>query len=112
MHVLRWPGRQGANRLHGASNNRHREGSMNDFVQLMNEFSAEIDKTVAGRNAARARLTQLEAENARLRDALEECREYFDDRADASIEPGDSYFHGNAEMTLLVTIDAALGREG
>lgn len=32
---------------------------------------------------------------------IEELLEYFEDRADASMEPGEDRFHGNKEMSLL-----------
>lgn len=59
---------------------------------------------VEGNNVTFATAAEITA----LREALEECREFFDDRADASIEPGDSYWQGNKEMTLLVIVDDAL----
>jgi hypothetical protein len=36
-----------------------------------------------------------------LSDALENIIDYFEDRADASCEPGDDRFRGNKEMSLL-----------
>lgn len=61
--------------------------------------------------------TALQAENRKLRAAhteylaaLAECREYFENIADADQEPGDSYPRGNREMELLVMIDEATGK--
>ena len=33
--------------------------------------------------------------------AIAAIREYFEDRQDASMEPGEDRFHGNKEMALL-----------
>lgn len=46
-----------------------------------------------------------------MEDALAECREYFDGRADADQEPGDDYPRPNKEMKLLALIDEATGRQ-
>jgi hypothetical protein len=37
---------------------------------------------------------------------LERLRAYFADRSDASMEPGDTHFHGNEEMALLGDVEA------
>ena len=59
-------------------------------------------------NARRiARVPTLEAEVLRLREALEECEEYFDNRADAG-QPVGSGPIPNVEMELLTTVRAAL----
>jgi hypothetical protein len=51
-------------------------------------------------------IARLHRANATLIEALEECRDYFDERADAD---GDvTGFTGNEEMKLLVLVDAAL----
>ena len=45
--------------------------------------------------------------------AIAAIREYFEDRQDASMEPGEDRFHGNKEMALLeevATVEAALTR--
>ena len=36
---------------------------------------------------------------------LERLREYFEDRQDASMEPGEDRFHGNKEMSLLQDVE-------
>jgi hypothetical protein len=47
-----------------------------------------------------------------LVEALAECREYFDGRADAECDPSSPGFTGNEEMRLLVLLDAALKAAG
>ena len=44
----------------------------------------------------------------RLRAVLEECREYFDSRADADYQGEESDYIPNEEMRLLVEIDEVL----
>ena len=61
--------------------------------------------TVADINAA---LRRLREENDRLRDALEECAEWFDQRADAEAVGDPQRYVGNAEMTMLGTCKRAL----
>lgn len=58
---------------------------------------------------AEGRANRLERENAKLRAALEQCEDYFDNRAD--VKDG-SYGvpEPNAEMSLLSEIREALGR--
>ena len=55
----------------------------------------------------RAKCKRLGATNKALREALRECEEYFDQRADADQPSGLSPIP-NEEMTLLVTVRAAL----
>jgi hypothetical protein len=48
--------------------------------------------------------------------AIDAIREYFEDRQDASMEPGEDRFHGNKEMALLeevavVEVELAAARE-
>jgi hypothetical protein len=40
---------------------------------------------------------------------IEELLEYFEDRADASMEPGEDRFHGNKEMALLQEVQKLAG---
>lgn len=55
------------------------------------------------------RITTLEAENARLREALEQCAEYFDDRSDVDTSAGEPV--ANDEMRLLGVVKTALGEK-
>lgn len=58
-----------------------------------------------------AHATALEAENAKLRDVLKECEEYFDQRADAEYFTDSAAPVGNAEMSMLVMVRKALNGE-
>lgn len=61
-----------------------------------------------GRAAVKAEkptdIIKLEAEHGRMKEALESCYEYFDQRADA--DGGQP----NEEMSLLIQVEAALGK--
>jgi hypothetical protein len=52
----------------------------------------------------------LEAQNRDLLEALKECEEYFDQRADAD-HNGERYV-GNAEMKMLTTVRDAIDHAG
>ncbi len=54
-------------------------------------------------------IENMERSRAKYAEALAECREYFEDLADAEYLPGDASPTGNDEMRLLVKIDAILG---
>jgi hypothetical protein len=56
-----------------------------------------------------ATIARLEAENERMREALLECEDYFDNRADAEWFPDSPRPVPNAEMTLLCVVRGALG---
>ncbi len=57
---------------------------------------------------AEGKATKLERENAKLRTALEQCEDYFDNRAD--VVDGDYGVPApNAEMSILAEIRSALG---
>ena len=51
-------------------------------------------------------IAKLREENERLREALDECEDYFDNRADADCDQDG--FIPNKEMQLLTTVRAAL----
>ncbi len=51
----------------------------------------------------------LYAEVQRLREALRECEDYFDNRADAEYTPERAAPQGNEEMRMLGVVRAALG---
>ena len=72
---------------------------------------ANVDLTLWLRNNAEALLDALE-ENERLREALEACEDYFDQRADAEAVGDPPRFVGNSEMHHLGRIRRALGRSG
>ncbi len=60
---------------------------------------------------AEAKANRLELQNVILRDALEECEEYLDNRAD--VKDGDYGIpEPNAEMILVAKVRAALGKGG
>lgn len=70
----------------------------------------DLDKSFAALQAATdtacALIDKLRAENKAMKAALEQCEEYFDNRADAD---GDSEgFHPNKEMNLLTEVREAL----
>ncbi len=70
---------------------------------------ADIVRPYHDKIIAEGKAAILERENARLRAALEECEEYFDDRAD--VLDGDYGVPApNAEMRLLSEVRAALRR--
>ena len=52
----------------------------------------------------------IEAQNRDLLEALKECEEYFDQRADAD-HNGERYV-GNAEMKMLTVVRDAIARAG
>ncbi len=54
-------------------------------------------------------LCEADEKNARLREALHQCAEYFNDRADA--ETQDDRWVGNDEMRLLGVVTTALGEK-
>jgi hypothetical protein len=96
---------------------------MNAYASTFNAIGETLDRIAhrADRDRRLAREEEADAKDevviaglrrkiAKLEAALDECREYFEDRADADQEPGDSYPRGNEEMKLLVTIDQATGR--
>lgn len=56
-----------------------------------------------------ATIAALKAENGRLREALDECEDYFDNRADADCDQDG--FIPNKEMQLLSTVRAALTKQ-
>lgn len=56
-----------------------------------------------------AEIAKLREENDRLREALDECEDYFDNRADADCDQDG--FIPNKEMQLLTTVRAALTKE-
>lgn len=53
---------------------------------------------------------RLVANLAKAHEALEECWEYFDQRADADQPPGDAYPTPNEEMKLLTMVEETLPR--
>lgn len=57
----------------------------------------------------RDRATAAEAKNDRMSEALHECEEYFDNRADADCDQ-DGYIP-NDEMKMLTVVRAALERK-
>jgi hypothetical protein len=113
VHVLRWPGRQGANRLHGTSNNRHQEGSMIEIPEgytpgPMGEAALMVAETV---HDMRVRLAELEAENARMREALEsalELRGYVAESVTGPRTPATESAAAEADA-IEASIRAALG---
>ena len=52
----------------------------------------------------------IKAERDRMEAALEECEEYFDQRADAEYFTDSPSPVGNEEMTMLVLVRQALGK--
>jgi hypothetical protein len=48
--------------------------------------------------------------NQELIEALRECEDYFDERADAEYHPGQDAPTGNEEMRMLVTVRSALSK--
>jgi len=69
-----------------------------------------IDRLLAHLDATTARLTSLAEDNAKLRgmveEVLEECEDYFDNRADADCDQDG--FVPNKEMSLLMAVRNAL----
>lgn len=57
-----------------------------------------------------SQLAQLRAENERLRSCVEECRDWFADRAD--VVDGEDRPQANDEMRMQMTCDEALERRG
>ena len=57
---------------------------------------------------ARAALAASQARVAALREVLVECEEFFDNRADADAQGDPARYVGNAEMTMLGIVRAAL----
>lgn len=53
-------------------------------------------------------IDRLMSANVKAIEALEACRDYFDDRADAELDS--SGYTGNDEMRLLVEVDEALAK--
>ena len=47
---------------------------------------------------------------AELTEALEDCRDYFEERADAELD--ETGYTGNEEMRLLVAVNRVLGKVG
>lgn len=59
----------------------------------------------------RSERDRLQAENKAMREALTECEEYFDNRADAEYFPDSPTPVVNEEMRLLTTVHAALASQ-
>lgn len=59
----------------------------------------------------RPKVEALRAKVARLVEALDDCEDYFDNRADADCEGDPLQFVPNKEMRLLSQVREALGRE-
>lgn len=59
--------------------------------------------------SAAREITSLRSELARKEEALRECEEFFDERADADQPAGCDSPIPNDEMTMLVKVRAALG---
>lgn len=55
-----------------------------------------------------AEIARLQAENERMREALDECEEYFDNRADAEYFSDSPQPVANEEMHLLGVVRSAL----
>ena len=70
-----------------------------DFIATARNNIASVSALVAS----------LEAENTRLREALDECDDYFDSRADAELFTDSPLPVENEEMRLLCVVRAALG---
>lgn len=70
---------------------------------------ADIRKQRTRAEKAEATIAAIKAENERLRDALDECEDYFDNTADADHDQDG--FIPNKEMQLLSTVRAALNKQ-
>ena len=80
------------------------------FIAAFSEdLSREKRKQICAYARRIARVPTLEAEVLRLREALEECEEYFDNRADADCDQDG--FIPNDEMKRLTTVRTALGKQ-
>jgi hypothetical protein len=77
---------------------------MSLFEQITEAVRPYNDKLIA-----EGRANKLERENAKLRAALEQCEDYFDDRADV-VDGRNGVPEPNREMSLLSEIREALGR--
>lgn len=73
---------------------------------------ADAHAIAAQIDALRASIIHTVNSHDALITALKEAREYFAERADADQPHGYDHPVGNAEMTLLVEIDAALAKAG
>jgi hypothetical protein len=78
-------------------------GSCERIVSAHNKEIVYIESQIA------PAIEAMLAENERLRGALEECEEYFDQRADADYQDDQLCpYVGNPEMTMLVAVRSAL----
>lgn len=59
-----------------------------------------------------SQIGRLSDENKRLREALDECEDYFDQRADAEYFPDSAAPHPNEEMKLLQVVREAIRKAG
>lgn len=70
----------------------------------------EIERLQLALDQWRQEVGKKASQIARLRDALDECEDYFDNRADADCDQ-DGYIP-NEEMKLLTLVRGALGKAG
>ncbi|TCR64664.1 hypothetical protein [Bosea sp. BK604] len=70
------------------------------------------ERALAGQHEIARERDEARAEAKRLREALAECEEYFDNRADADCEGDPAEFVPNKEMRLLNIVRAARIKAG
>lgn len=68
----------------------------------------ERDEAVGHVNGSVLAVHALRAQVAKLREALEECEDYFDQRMDADVVGDPPHYQGNAAMALWVRVRDAL----
>jgi hypothetical protein len=84
------------------------EAKLDRLEAKLNAMTEERDRLTADRIASlEALVAKLTAKNKRLRDALDECLEYFEDRHDVD-DDGEGGIHPNKEMRMSSMIAEAI----